>query len=164
MPAGQPWTEREPAELTASAQPETCRFPLSHRVADQHGRLAEARNVERAGGVGAMMLDEVDRAVPLQAVAQQRRRLTRRPSRHARPTLHGLPLLARELLAWHFIESQPTSIGDRRVSAIKAIPDRAHGQRGVVLAAGETLLLRGGNNAFIAHQACRRIMRQCRDP
>ena len=143
--------------------------PLADPVHGQHGRLGERRREERARGMRLVMLREEDLAAEsLQLVQDQPpgEELVAQPHRHRGDELrqpagrHAEILLEQplELEQGLVVEADVVEVGGGESGRLEAVRDGVARESGVMLLAGEALLLRRGDDLTVAHQTGRRIV------
>ena len=161
-------------KVLAAAERRRCRGPFAHAIHRQDQRLLEGRRIESAGGMAQVMLgkQEALRPIhvagkPLQFFDQQGalEQFLAQPERHRhakrREPLGGeaeiglqQPLEFQERLV---VKGNAVDIGAADPTRRQTIGDGFAGKAGVVLLAGEALLLRCCDHAAVLDQ-CRRAV------
>ena len=147
-------------QRTPAAHAQARGLPLPHAVQAQHQGLVEVRRVEGAGGVGVVVVGELDPAreaqspeLALQVLSQEqplpqpqgsrRREGPEAPRREGQPALEQ-PLELHEGL---FVVDDVVHVGGRPPGRLERARDRRIREPGVVLDPGQALLLDGGDDA-----------------
>ena len=154
----------------AAAHAHRRRRPFADAVEREDGRFVERAGEERARGVALVVVGEHDRRADaaanpapdqpglLQLLAEPHRHgrdEAREPGRGVREIGFEQPLeLAQRLL----VEDDIVEVLDRDLRFAEAVLDRQVREAGIVLLAGEALLLRGRHDLPVAHEAGRAVV------